>query len=218
MPSNPIRRSVVRPQAFCQTRCLHVTSPLRAAPKSKDRGPKSKEDTQTDFAALNVLGNTPAPTTAVDACMDDGFALNSGLKVTGAGVLLIGGEAFKWRPWIREGRKEGTIGAGASGDDDKGVKSPGGKLQNAKGQLDIDEQAWGIIDLAWPKPDLLILGTGRSIVPLSPETRKHINALGVRIEVQDTRNAAAQFNMLATERGVQQVAAALVPIGWREGS
>jgi len=150
--------------------------------------------------------------------MDDGFALNSGLKVTGAGVLLIGGEAFKWRPWVREGMKEGTIGAGASGNDEKGVKSPGGKLQNAKGQLDIDEHAWGIIDLAWPKPDLLILGTGRSIVPLSPETRRHVNALGVRIEVQDTRNAAAQFNMLATERGVQQVAAALVPIGWREGS
>ena len=33
----------------------------------------------------------------------------------------------------------------------------------------------------------------------------------------DTRNAAAQFNMLATERGVADVAAALIPIGWKEG-
>jgi NADH dehydrogenase [ubiquinone] 1 alpha subcomplex assembly factor 3 len=41
--------------------------------------------------------------------------------------------------------------------------------------------------------------------------------MGVRIEVQDTRNAAAQFNLLATERGVQQVAAALIPMGWKEG-
>lgn len=52
--------------------------------------------------------------------------------------------------------------------------------------------------------------------PISPETRKHINALGIRIEVQDTRNAAAQFNLLATERGVGDVAAALIPIGWKE--
>lgn len=188
-----------------------------APPKSKDRGPKSEEDTQTDFGAMNMLGNMPAPTTAVDACMDDGFALDSGVKISGAGVLLVGGEAFKWRPWIRQGRKEGTVGSGASGDDNKGVKSTAGKLQNTRGQFDIDQSAWGILDLVWPKPDLLILGTGKSTIPLSPQTRKDINAHGVRIEVQDTRNAAAQFNMLATERGTQQVAAALVPVGWREG-
>ena len=52
-------------------------------------------------------------------------------------------------------------------------------------------------------------------MPVSPETRAAISELGIRIEVQDTRNAAAQFNLLATERGVQQVVAALVPIGWR---
>lgn len=55
------------------------------------------------------------------------------------------------------------------------------------------------------------------MVPISPTTRKHINDLGIRLEVSDTRNAAAQFNLLATERGVQQVAAALVPIGWVPG-
>jgi NADH dehydrogenase [ubiquinone] 1 alpha subcomplex assembly factor 3 len=65
--------------------------------------------------------------------------------------------------------------------------------------------------------DLLIIGTGPSIAMLSPSTRKHINELGIRIEVQDTRNAAAQFNLLATERGVEQVAAALIPVGWKEG-
>lgn len=167
---------------------------------------------------MNILGNTPPPTTGVDSCLHDGFALNSGLKVTGSGVLLCGGEAFKWRPWIREGRKEGTIGAGAVGDDNKGVISVAGKLQNAKGQWEVDGSVWGVLDLAWPKPDLLILGTGRTILPLSPKTRQRINELGIRIEVQDTRNAAAQFNLLATERGLQQVAAALIPIGWREGS
>lgn len=64
--------------------------------------------------------------------------------------------------------------------------------------------------------DLLILGLGPNTLPISPETRRYINSLGIRVDVQDTRNAAAQFNLLATERGVQEVAAALVPIGWRE--
>lgn len=55
-------------------------------------------------------------------------------------------------------------------------------------------------------------------MPVSPTTRKHISDLGIRLEIQDTRNAAAQFNLLATERGIQQVAAALIPMGWKEGN
>ncbi|KAL6236584.1 hypothetical protein BDW75DRAFT_239096 [Aspergillus navahoensis] len=167
-------------------------------PRTHDRGPPSKEDTQTDFAALNVLGNIPTPTTAVDACLDAGFHLDNGVKITGGdGMMLVGGEAFTWRPWMskKDGGKDSMI--------------------NAKGQFEVDEQAWGILDLVWPRPDLLILGMGASIFPLSPETRKHINSLGIRVEVLDTRNAAAQFNLLATERGVSEIAAAMIPIGWK---
>lgn len=53
--------------------------------------------------------------------------------------------------------------------------------------------------------------------PISPKTRQFINGLGIRVDIQDTRNAAAQFNLLATERGVGSVAAALIPLGWKEG-
>ncbi|KAM0720383.1 hypothetical protein Q7P37_004519 [Cladosporium fusiforme] len=203
------RTSTLRPTPRAQlsqaqkspTRCLHASARALAAPKSKDRGPPSKEDTQTDFGALDVLANMPPPTTGIDACLEDGFALNNGMRITGAGVLLVGGEAFKWRPWVR-----GTDG------------KEGGKLKNAKGQWDCDRLAWGALDLVWPKPDLLILGTGPGILPISPATRNDLTELGIRVEVQDTRNAAAQFNLLATERGLQQVAAAFVPIGWREGA
>ncbi|KAJ9294178.1 hypothetical protein DTO271G3_7040 [Paecilomyces variotii] len=171
-----------------------------AKPQNRDRGPPSNEETQTDFGALNVFGNIPAPSTAIDACLDDGFHLDNGVKITGGdGVLLVGGEAFSWRPW--EGYDKG--------DDKKGL------MLNAKGQFEVPEEAWGVLSLVWPRPDLLILGVGGQMAPLSPETRKHINMLGIRVEVQDTRNAAAQFNLLATERGVTEVAAAMIPIGWR---
>ncbi|KAH8812034.1 hypothetical protein F5884DRAFT_299868 [Xylogone sp. PMI_703] len=162
-------------------------------PKSHDRGPPSKETTQTDFGALDVLGGTPAPSTSIDACLWDGFHLNSGVKIVGGkGALLIAGEAFSWTPW-KAGKKGGFV--------------------NEKGQFEVDDEAWGVLALVWPKPDLLIIGVGKQMRPLSPRTRQYINELGIRIEVQDTRNAAAQFNLLATERGVGSVAAALIPIG-----
>ncbi|ESZ97817.1 DUF498 domain protein [Sclerotinia borealis F-4128] len=179
------------------------------APKTHDRGPESEETTQTNFETLDVLGNTPSPSTSIDACLSDGFHLNSGVKVggdgvfvkgkgwmRGSGVLLVGGEAFGWRPWVGEGEGEGEKG-----------------LVNEKGQFEVGDEAWGVLGCVWPRPDLLVLGLGKEMRPISPKTRAFINGLGIRIEIADTRNAAAQFNLLATERGVGTVAAALVPIG-----
>jgi len=113
--------------------------------------------------------------------------------------LLVGGEAFSWRPWE-------TLPS----------KMPGAMI-NKKGQWELTGKggAWGVFELVWPKPDLLILGLGASVYPISPETRNYINSLGIRVDVQDTRNAAAQFNLLATERGMENVAAALIPVGWK---
>jgi NADH dehydrogenase [ubiquinone] 1 alpha subcomplex assembly factor 3 len=106
---------------------------------------------------------------------------------------------------------------------------------NAKGQWEVKEEGWGVLELVYPKPgkhdplyqslgiaaddrhlDLLIIGTGPTVMLIAPALRKYLNGLGIRLEIQDTRNAAAQFNLLATERGVGQVAAALIPIGWKE--
>ncbi|KAH0565244.1 hypothetical protein GP486_001358 [Trichoglossum hirsutum] len=185
-------------------RSLHSTPSLSISrPRSTDRGPTSTEPTQTDFESLDVLGGTPAPTTAIEACHSDGFLLNSGLRVSGSGVLLVGGEVFAWRPWEAIGGKKERW----------KVK----KLLNIKGQWDVPSEVWGLLDIVWPKPDLLVLGLGPGVHPVAPETRAHLNSLGISLEVQDTRNAAAQFNLLATERGVGNVAAALVPVGWKEG-
>ncbi|KAI1085608.1 hypothetical protein F5B20DRAFT_575116 [Whalleya microplaca] len=173
---------------------FHTTSPRRAGDAPQHRSP-------TNFGALDVLGNVPVPASSVDVCMSDGFQLNSGAKILdGAGVLLVGGEPFRWRPWLARGN---------------GGKGP--RLLNARGQWDVPNETFGLLGLIWPRPDLLILGLGPDIRPLSPELRKHISSLGMKVEILDTRNAAAQFNLLATERGVNDVAAALIPIGWKEG-
>lgn len=160
--------------------------------------------------------------------MSDGFQLNSGARIIeGSGVILIGGEAFAWRPWLPRGEH---------------------RLLNAKGQWEIPNETLGLLSLLWPRPgelccifhrytflpiyertyynrllihaattDLLILGQGPEIRPISPELRRYISSLGMRVEILDTRNAASQFNLLVTERGIDDVAAALIPIGWKEG-
>ena len=112
-----------------------------AAPSpTASRGPPSEEDTQTDFAILDVLSNTPAPSTSIDACIWDGFHLNSGVKVVGGGgVLLVGGEAFAWRPWAAN----------------MVSRSKGLRLLNQKGQWEVGDDAWGLLRLVWPKPGKL---------------------------------------------------------------
>ena len=112
------------------------------APRSTDRGPASTETTQTDFGAMDVFSHTPAPSASIDACLSDGFHLDNGVKITGgSGLLLVGGEAFAWRPWETNGGR--------------------GRLLNRRGQWDTGEGeggtgdsggAWGLLEVVWPKP------------------------------------------------------------------
>ncbi|KAK7753474.1 hypothetical protein SLS62_004549 [Diatrype stigma] len=147
----------------------------------------------TDFSKLDVLGNVPVPSNSVDICMWNGFQFNSGAKIAdGSGAIVVGGEAFTWRPWAARGGEK--------------------RLLNQKGQWDVPNETLGLFELLWPRP-----GLGPSIRPISPQLRKYIGSLGMRVEILDTRNAASQFNLLATERGINEIAAALIPIGWKEG-
>ncbi|KAL2271922.1 hypothetical protein VTJ83DRAFT_1293 [Remersonia thermophila] len=192
-PSHPIRP--IRPDLPSQTQASHRKEEAsRTAPN---------QPPPTDFGQLDVLASAPVPSTAVDVCRSNGFELNSGVSIKGAGALLVGGEAFQWKPWEAE----------SSGKEGRARKR---RLVNEKGQWEVSEEAFGLLGLVWPRPDLLILGTGPEIRPLSPATRQIISNLGMRVEVLDTRNAASQYNLLATERGVDNVAAALVPLGWKD--
>jgi len=50
-------------------------------------------------------------------------------------VLLVGGEAFAWCPWTGSGKR----------------------LVNEKGQFEVEDEAWGLLGLVWPKPGELML-------------------------------------------------------------
>ncbi|KAK8117956.1 uncharacterized protein PG998_006237 [Apiospora kogelbergensis] len=196
---NLSQRLAATPKLTTTTTTIRSFRTSSARNRRSDDSIKSGSDQPgpTDLGALDVLGNTPVPSTSVDICMWSGFQLNNGTRVTdGSGVLLVGGEAFSWRPWEANNPQDGNKGEGA---------------------WDVEASTLNLLSVLWPRPDLLVLGLGHEMRPISPALRQAISALGMRVEVLDTRNAAAQFNLLATERGVDDVAAALIPIGWREG-
>ena len=185
--------------SFCRT----VTG---GPPKTRDRGPTSQEDTQTDFGVMDILKNTKAPATYIDACLGDGFHLDNGIKTTGgSGIFLIGGSAFTWQPDLRLSSQD-TAGGG------------GREALSRAPKLDIrgfTSSAWGLIELLWPKPDMVIIGTGHKLWQLSEQTKSLVNELGVKIDVMDTGNAAAAYNLLATERGTENITAALLPLDYK---
>jgi hypothetical protein len=76
------------------------------------------------------------PTTSVDICHADGFSLNSGVEISGGdGALLVGGEAFVWRPWLANGK------AGKKGG-----------LVNDKGMWEVGEEGFAVLGAVWPRP------------------------------------------------------------------
>lgn len=130
--SPPSSRQASWPSTLPQ-RCahFHASGPrLRRAHNNEviPEGPPT-----TDFNRMDMLGQTPAPSTSVDICSSDGFKLNSGVSIyDGKGVMLVGGEAFEWQPWGRDM-----------------------KLVNNKGQWEVEDGAFGLLDLLWPRPGTL---------------------------------------------------------------
>ena len=173
--------------------------PTSTAPSTRDRGPASTEDTQTDFSTMDVLGNSPIPATTIEACLSSSFHLNNGLKTPpGTGILLLSGEVLTWKPWLARSPTAGPS-----------------SMVTSTGVWEVDdERAWAALEVLWPRPDLLILGTGKRVLPVGKGTRERLAGLGFRLDVQDTRNAAAEFNLLCRERGTGEIGAALLPVGW----
>lgn len=115
--------------APAQRQLLHTTAQRPRRHAGDDEGANG-ERPRTDFGALDVLGNTPVPSYSVDVCMSDGFQFNNGAKVAdGSGAIIVGGEAFAWRPW-----------------------GPDKRLVNAKGQWHVSDETLGLFDLIWPRP------------------------------------------------------------------
>lgn len=145
--------SYIRPLSSIQRQpaCTTLARPLPAQRgfhsstvwARKKQAPTSKSEARNpaDISELDVLGATPVPSTNIEATLPGGFLLNSGLSILGGdGALLVGGEAFAWRPWA------------ARADSDTSDKSKKLQLYNERGQLDLPAEAFSVLGLVWPRP------------------------------------------------------------------
>ncbi|KAI9513243.1 DUF498-domain-containing protein [Russula earlei] len=73
-----------------------------------------------------------------------------------------------------------------------------------------DENKFEVFDVVVPKPEILLIGTGRSVNPLPAILRQYINKLGMQVDVMDSWNACTTYNLLSEEG--RRVAAALLPL------
>ncbi|KAF3913924.1 hypothetical protein ABW21_db0205749 [Orbilia brochopaga] len=178
-------------------RCFHSTpTVLDSKPSSSQEPPpkigpkKGGSDPNEVFTDMNILSGVPPPASAIETVYADGFLLNNGMRFQGRdGIVIVHNEAFNWL----------TNGAA--------------RVRN--GVLELEDELWGVLDVVAPKPELLILGTGARSLQISAKTKEHLHDLGIRIDSMDTHHAASSYNLLATERPGQIVAAALLPASFR---
>ncbi|KAI9595718.1 NADH dehydrogenase 1 alpha subcomplex assembly factor 3 [Syncephalis fuscata] len=137
----------------------------------------------------SILGETAPPEIVIGKVIDDGFILwkhgDAEQKVTVTGPLIAApDDAWTW------------------------------EVTNSKdGQIDTghwNKQVLEVMRATEPRPELLVLGTGRQLRVLTPDTIAALKELGVSVEQLDTKQACSTFNILAEEG--RDVMAMLLPI------
>ncbi|KAH9482196.1 NADH dehydrogenase [ubiquinone] 1 alpha subcomplex assembly factor 3 [Psilocybe cubensis] len=140
-----------------------------------------------DSSFTNLLaddGNPPP--VQVSSISDAGIQLADGLILPGA-CMFLEGKVFLW------------------------------DVPNTDLKSKITAERWNgwngelfqILEVVTPKPEMLLLGTGKTLVPPPAFLRSYLSGLGIQLEIMDTRNACSTYNLLSEEG--RRVAAALLP-------
>jgi NADH dehydrogenase [ubiquinone] 1 alpha subcomplex assembly factor 3 len=140
-----------------------------------------------DRSFTNLLADDSPPAVQVSSISESGIQLADGLVIPGACVFLEG-KVFLWdMPEIN-------------------VKSKV-KEERWRGWA---EERFQLLDVVTPRPEMLLLGTGKTLVQPPPFLRSYLSSLGIQLDVMDTRNACSTYNILIEEG--RRVAAALLPL------
>ncbi|SGY67355.1 BQ5605_C004g02768 [Microbotryum silenes-dioicae] len=112
-----------------------------------------------------------------------GFTLTDGLVVPSP-ILILDGVVFLW---------------------DVGPPNP----------QTMSWEGWNLdklraFEIVTPRPEILLVGTGKTGLLPPPAFKKYLNGLGIQVDVLDSRNACATYNLLSEEG--RRVGAALYPL------
>ncbi|MBI3452437.1 MAG: Mth938-like domain-containing protein [Rhodospirillales bacterium] len=70
--------------------------------------------------------------------------------------------------------------------------------------------SFSVVLAAAPLPEILLLGCGRRMAPITPPLRQELRAAGLALEAMDTGAACRTYNVLLAE--ARRVAAALIAV------
>ncbi|WFD00637.1 hypothetical protein MYAM1_003388 [Malassezia yamatoensis] len=128
-----------------------------------------------------------------------GIILSDGLIASPSSVFL-NGKVFTWTPPEID---------------------PMMAMPTGRGWEEWTADIWTLFEVVSPRPgtlyvlctdheEILILGTGNTVLPVPDSIKSYLNALGIQLDVQNTRNACSTYNLLSEEG--RPVAAAVLPM------
>ncbi|QRW02110.1 aspartyl protease [Ceratobasidium sp. AG-Ba] len=159
--------------------CLYRDSVLRPTSNPSQRRLFGTSDLRFDSALTNILGDGPAPAVQVKSAGEKGIELADGLILRGP-CIFIAGRVFLWD-----------------------VPTPNERWSN------IGLEHFEVFDVVIPKPELLLIGTGRSAALPPAKFRDYLMRQACSDVIQSV-TPARTYNLLAEEG--RRVAAALLPI------
>lgn len=138
------------------------------------RNKKSRAPLQSEFALteLDVLSTAPRPAVSIDSVLPDGFLLSDEQKHIG-NILVVNGERFEWKVKPRISKN---------------------------GTLDFSEDELGLLEVVWPKPELLVIGTGATCLMLSKGLKDKFVRLGLQVDMNSTVEWASMAVLTDVEK------------------
>ncbi|KAK3823695.1 MAG: NADH dehydrogenase 1 alpha subcomplex assembly factor 3 [Linnemannia elongata] len=178
--------------------------------------PGTNEDADSAISGfMNMFNERESRTVSITTCTKHGFVTTEAITLQGP-VLCIGGQVFLWDIFKEGGAvdkylKKNTA-ASSSPASSSTTATPQQPARSIFEIMDEDtaKEIFKVFELMNPRPEILIVGTGKAFAPLSPAVRAVVRSLGLQVDMMSTANAAATYNMLAEEG--REVAAALLPL------
>ncbi|KAG0299690.1 hypothetical protein BGZ98_009847 [Dissophora globulifera] len=173
--------------------------------------PGANEDADSAISGfMNMFNDRESRTVSISVCTKHGFVTTEAITLQGP-VLCIGGQVFLWDIFKESGAVVKSL-RSTGGSEVKTPGTDGAASRSVFETMDEDtaREIFKVFELMNPRPEILIIGTGKAFVPLSPAVRAVIRGLGLQVDMMTTANAAATYNMLAEEG--REVAAALLPL------
>ncbi|PWN89602.1 hypothetical protein FA10DRAFT_268127 [Acaromyces ingoldii] len=163
------------------------TSRIVRLPSDDPGGKPNDGSYPTVYDDFKNITASDQPQLSVHSLAEDCITLSDGLVVHQPAILL-NGQALLW---------------------DAPLLDLNRAMPSGPGWEAWSDEAWRVFEICTPRPEIIIFGTGKRVLPPPASVKRYLNTLGIQLEAHDTRNASSTYNLL-TEEG-RLVAAALIP-------